>query len=92
MTIHTYPNIVQEEQLETPDYRPEIGDIYLINHLYLHCKTLKKRIGEEFHNNDLGKLIQFFAQPLEEAECKMIRLACCGAGTNESLLYPIIVG
>jgi len=124
MTIHTYPDIAREEQLETPDYPPEIDDAcaaikdacdgwgtdedklikilgsktpyerYLINRRWgeLRSKTLRKRIGEEFRDNDLGKLIQFLAQPLEEAECEMIRLACRGAGTNESLLYPIICG
>jgi len=67
---------------------------YLINRRWgeLRSKTLRKRIGEEFRDNDLGILIQFLAQPLEEAECEMIKLACRGIGTNESLLYPIICG
>lgn len=54
-------------------------------------KNLAKLIKSEL-SGDFKTAMELFACPPDVAECKMIKLACKGMGTNESLLYPIVLG
>lgn len=49
--------------------------------------VVKKECGGE-----MGLALQYLAAPLNVAESMMIKRACSGTGTNEDVLYPIIVG
>jgi hypothetical protein len=57
----------------------------------LKGKNLAKLIKSEL-SGDFKTAMELFAYPPDIAECKMIHMACKGMGTNESLLYPIILG
>lgn len=67
---------------------------YLISLRYkqLHeDKSLRDLLDSET-SGDYGKLVELLAVPVEEAEASILYAATKGAGTTESLLYPIICG
>jgi len=53
---------------------------------------LKKLMKKECGKGGLGQALQYLALTPVEAECAMIKTACSGAGTNETLLYSILCG
>ena len=54
--------------------------------------SLAKLMEKEEGNSDFGKVLQLLAQPIEEAECSIIHMACKGMDTNEKLIYTILCG
>jgi len=50
-------------------------------------KLVKSEVG-----GDLGKALYYLSCKPHEAEAKMIHHACKGLGTNELVLYPIVIG
>eukprot|EP00586_Coscinodiscus_wailesii_P010265 CAMPEP_0172495604 /NCGR_PEP_ID=MMETSP1066-20121228/72619_1 /TAXON_ID=671091 /ORGANISM="Coscinodiscus wailesii, Strain CCMP2513" /LENGTH=330 /DNA_ID=CAMNT_0013267383 /DNA_START=53 /DNA_END=1045 /DNA_ORIENTATION=- len=57
----------------------------------LKGKNLARLIRSEL-SGDFKLAMELFSYPPDIAECKMINMACKGVGTDESLLYPIILG
>jgi hypothetical protein len=55
-------------------------------------KSLKAVVKKEAGKRDFGTALQYLSVPLDEAECDMLKHSCKGVGTDERLLYPIIVG
>lgn len=55
-------------------------------------KDLKALVKSECGSRDFGTALQFLAVDPVEAECDMIKKACKGLGTDETLLYTIICG
>lgn len=57
----------------------------------VYGKELKDVLARECRG-DFGTALQFLAVPLDVAECDMIKKACKGVGTDETLVYSIIAG
>jgi len=49
---------------------------------------MKKESG----GSDFGNAVQLLAQPIEEAECSIIKTACNGIGNNEKLIILVVSG
>lgn len=49
---------------------------------------MKKESG----GSDFGTAIQLLAQPIEEAECSILKKACSGIGTKEKLVVLVLSG
>jgi len=47
---------------------------------------------KESGGSDFGNAVQLLAQPIEEAECSIIKKACNGIGTNEKLVILVVSG
>lgn len=69
------------------------NDRALIAYRYkeLYNEELKDLLKSET-GGDFGIMLQLLAVPLPEAESYLIKLATAGAGTDEKLVYPIIMG
>jgi hypothetical protein len=69
------------------------NDRALIAYRYkeLYNEELKALLQSEA-GGDFGFLLQLLAVPLPEAEAYIIKYATAGAGTDEKLIYPIIMG
>lgn len=66
---------------------------YLIAFRYkeMYEKELKELMKKE-NTGDFGFLTQLLSLPAPDAECKIIRKATKGMGTNEKLLYSVLCG
>jgi hypothetical protein len=54
--------------------------------------SLKDLMKKECGGSDFGQALQYLALDPVSAECKMIKKACAGIGTNETLLYSVLCG
>jgi hypothetical protein len=72
---------------KTPDQRFLIAERYKA----LFNTTLKALVNSET-SGAYGKLLSLISVPLPEAEAEILYTACKGAGTNEGLIYPVVVG
>ncbi|KAG7374325.1 annexin [Nitzschia inconspicua] len=57
----------------------------------VHGKALKDVLKRECRG-DFGQALQFLAVPPDVAECDMIKKACKGIGTDETLIYSVVGG
>jgi hypothetical protein len=57
----------------------------------MHEKNLKKLVDSET-SGDFGTALELLSLSPDVAEAKMIKMACKGIGTNEDVLFPIILG
>jgi hypothetical protein len=71
---------------------PEVRCKVPIRYPQIYDKDLKALMKSECGSRDFGTALQFLAVNPVEAECDMIKKACKGLGTNETLLYTIICG
>lgn len=58
----------------------------------IHDEELRSLMKKECGKGDLGLALQYLGVTPVEAECRMIKKACDGIGTDERLLYTILCG
>lgn len=58
----------------------------------LYGEKLVELMKKESGGSDFGTAIQLLAQPIEEAECSILKKACSGLGTNEKLVVLVLSG
>jgi hypothetical protein len=73
---------------KTPEQR------YQIYYRYeeLRGENLSDRIDNECGEGNFGRAMELLSLPPDLAEAKMIKLACSGVGTDERVLFPLILG
>jgi hypothetical protein len=79
--------LIKELGVLSPDDRCKVSRRYK----EVHGKELKDVLARECRG-DFGTVLQFLAVPLDVAECDMIKKACKGVGTDETLAYSIVAG
>jgi hypothetical protein len=58
----------------------------------MHEKNLRKLMKSECGNNNFGQALQYLALGPVETECRMLKKAVDGLGTNELMMYSILCG
>jgi hypothetical protein len=79
--------LIKELGVLSPEDRCKVS----LRYKEVHGKELKDVMKRECHG-DFGTALQFLAVPLDVAECDMIKKACKGVGTDETLVFSIIAG
>lgn len=69
-----------ERAIVAKRYEEEYGD------------NLVELMEKESGGSDFGTAIQLLAQPIERAECSILRKACSGIGTKEKLVVLVLSG
>lgn len=63
-----------------------------IRYPQIHKKNLKELMKSECGNNDFGQALQYLALGPVEAECRMLKKAVDGLGSNKVMMYSILCG
>jgi Annexin len=79
--------LIKELAVLSPEDRCKVS----LRYKEVHGKELKDVLKRECRG-DFGEALQFLAVPPDVAECDMIKKACKGIGTDETLVYSIICG